>query len=392
MKFSVLLPTRNRLQYLKMAVESVFRQNYDNWEIIISDNFSDEDIQGYIQSLNDPRIKYFRTASFIPVTDNWNCALEKSSGEYVIMLGDDDALRDGYFKRVLSYIQKYDSPDFIYSSAYLFVYPNVIPKNENGMLHFWANASFFVGKREPFFLDENSKLNLVKQTLKFIVAFNYNFQFSLVKKSFISELRNHGSFFQSPYPDYYATTAMFLKAKRVLAVPDPLVIVGVCPKSFGWYWLNDKESQGISFLNNDSSKFQKNLNEIFLPGTGMNDSWLQANQTIKENFSKEYDLKVDYRKYRFLQILHHLKKYSIDRKFPMGKLWEIEKFLNSFERIYFYVFLLLAVFIRCSFRHKHRTILIHKLTCGLSHPDYGMKRIDGEFIDILKVSDQLGSL
>jgi glycosyltransferase involved in cell wall biosynthesis len=226
MKFSVLLPTRNRLQYLKLAVQSVLRQNYDDWEIIISDNFSEEDIQGYVLSLKDPRIKYFRTSSFIPVTDNWNCALEKSTGDYVIMLGDDDALRDGYFDRVLGYIQNYNSPDFIYSSAYLFVYPNVIPKNKNGTLHFWANASFFVGKKDPFFLDENSALELVRQTLNFKVVFNYNFQFSLVKKSFIAELIKFGNFFQSPYPDYYATTAMFLKAKRVLAVPDPLVVVG----------------------------------------------------------------------------------------------------------------------------------------------------------------------
>ena len=77
MKFSVLLPTRNRLELLKYAIETVRRQDYDNWEIIISDNYSEEDIAGYIQSLKEPRIKYYRTDSFVPVTDNWNNALEK---------------------------------------------------------------------------------------------------------------------------------------------------------------------------------------------------------------------------------------------------------------------------------------------------------------------------
>ena len=48
MKFSVLLPTRNRLKYLKYAVDSVLAQDYVNWEIIISDNDSEEDIFSYM--------------------------------------------------------------------------------------------------------------------------------------------------------------------------------------------------------------------------------------------------------------------------------------------------------------------------------------------------------
>jgi glycosyltransferase involved in cell wall biosynthesis len=42
MKFSVLLPTRNRLNLLSYAIETVIRQDYSDWEIIISDNCSEE--------------------------------------------------------------------------------------------------------------------------------------------------------------------------------------------------------------------------------------------------------------------------------------------------------------------------------------------------------------
>ncbi len=85
MKFSVLLPTRNRLDLLSRAIETVRRQDYDNWEIIVSDNFSEENIASYIQLLGDSRIKYFRTDCFIPVTDNWNNALNNSMGDYIIV-------------------------------------------------------------------------------------------------------------------------------------------------------------------------------------------------------------------------------------------------------------------------------------------------------------------
>ena len=80
MKFSVLLPTRNRLDLLSYAIETVRRQDYSDWEIIVSDNSSEEDIAGYVRSLDDSRIKYYRTDQFVPVTDNWNNALAKSDG------------------------------------------------------------------------------------------------------------------------------------------------------------------------------------------------------------------------------------------------------------------------------------------------------------------------
>src|SRR6476646_9624263 len=93
---SVLLPTRNRLDYLRYAVETVRRQDDGDWELVVSDNDSEEDIAGFVEGLGDPRIRYVRTTSFVPVTDNWNHALNHSRGRYVVMLGDDDGLMPGY--------------------------------------------------------------------------------------------------------------------------------------------------------------------------------------------------------------------------------------------------------------------------------------------------------
>ena len=134
MKFSVLLPTRNRLDLLSRAIETVRRQDYDDWEIIVSDNYSEENIADYILSLGDERIKYFRTDSFIPVTDNWNNAIEKSDGDYVIMLGDDDGLMTGYFSTLIGLIEKFNSPDFIYTNAFLYAYPGVLAGAPEGFL------------------------------------------------------------------------------------------------------------------------------------------------------------------------------------------------------------------------------------------------------------------
>src|SRR5215210_76461 len=79
MRFSALLPTRNRLEYLRFAVESVLRQDDSDWELVVSDNDSEEDIAGYVASLGDDRVRYVRTDAFVPVTENWNNALRHST-------------------------------------------------------------------------------------------------------------------------------------------------------------------------------------------------------------------------------------------------------------------------------------------------------------------------
>src|SRR5439155_8429060 len=96
----VLLPTRDRLELLRYAIESVRRQKFGDWEIVVSDNDSSQDVGGYVASLGDDRIHYLRTNRFLPVTDNWNKALENSRGDYIVMLGDDDSLLPGYFSKL----------------------------------------------------------------------------------------------------------------------------------------------------------------------------------------------------------------------------------------------------------------------------------------------------
>ena len=75
MRFSILIPTRNRLEYLKLAVESVLRQDYEDWQLIVSDNCSEQGVGDYLNKLSDPRLVYSRTEPVLPVTENWNRAL-----------------------------------------------------------------------------------------------------------------------------------------------------------------------------------------------------------------------------------------------------------------------------------------------------------------------------
>ncbi|MDK5706380.1 glycosyltransferase, partial [Serratia nevei] len=57
---SIYMPTWNRQQLAIRAIKSVLRQDYDNWELIIVDDCSSsyEQLQKFVEDLNDPRVVY----------------------------------------------------------------------------------------------------------------------------------------------------------------------------------------------------------------------------------------------------------------------------------------------------------------------------------------------
>ncbi len=388
MKFSVLLPTRNRLDLLKYAVETVRRQDYPDWEIIISDNHSEVDIAGYVKSLEEPRIRYYRTESFIPVTDNWNNALCKSTGDFVIMLGDDDCLMRGFFRRIRSFIEAYKNPDFIYTNAYLYAYPGVLPDFPKGFLRLYNYASFFKSAKEPFWLPKEQALELVRKSMNFKMVFTYNMQHSIINRSIIDKLQSKGNFFQSPYPDFYATNVLLLKAERILICPYPLVTIGISPKSFGFYFFNKREEQGVEFLKNLADpRCVEKLRHVILPlGSKDRTSWLIAMETIKSNFGSEFKLHVNYNRYRYLQIL------SIygQSKEQIVKSWSL---LRWWEKILFIPFISLAANLAKLLPHDFRSKIVGKMMIFINKtPEIDTRKSELYYENILEVFNSVGPL
>jgi glycosyltransferase involved in cell wall biosynthesis len=324
---SFLLPTaRDRLRYLKIAVETVRRQSSPDWEICISDNFSDDEIEPYVRSLADSRIRYSRTASALPVTDNWNAALALSTGEYVLMLGDDDGVLPGYVAEMAALVDRFDAPDLIYTGSLVFTYPGVDPARPDGFLASNSHAEFFDGAAKPFLLGRERALDAVRKSMEFRLAFNFNMQLSLVSRRLIDELRPHGDFFQSPFPDYYASCVAMLTARSVVVDPRELVVIGVTPKSYGFFHLNDRETEGRAFLHGTGETPAQ------APGTNINEGWLGAMEAIEAGYGAEYGLRVNRRRYRLVQAgtVYSRQRQGIGSR---AEIVELEASLPAVERM-----------------------------------------------------------
>ncbi len=118
-KFSVLMPTyKTHPRWLKDAIESVREQTYDDWELCIADDASDDPGVRSILSTyaaNEPRIKVTFLADNGHISRASNEALKLVTGDYVILLDHDDVLAPHAFHKLAKTIIADPSLDILYS-------------------------------------------------------------------------------------------------------------------------------------------------------------------------------------------------------------------------------------------------------------------------------------
>lgn len=91
-KLTVVIPTRERADTLFYTLQTVIEQEYENLEIIVSDNASLDDTKMVVEKFFDHRLKYINTSKRVGMSENWEFALQHVTGDFVMYLGDDDGL------------------------------------------------------------------------------------------------------------------------------------------------------------------------------------------------------------------------------------------------------------------------------------------------------------
>ncbi len=91
---SIVIPTYNRVSMLEKAIESVFAQSYQDWELIIIDDASTDETQKRMTALEakEKAVKYMRIPRIINkgISEYLNIGLRNASGKYVARIDDDD--------------------------------------------------------------------------------------------------------------------------------------------------------------------------------------------------------------------------------------------------------------------------------------------------------------
>lgn len=138
-KLSICIPTYNRSSYLKRAIESCLTSKSKEIKIYIQDNDSTDDTEKVINEFDDLRIDYMKNPENIGGALNAEKLIERSTGEYIFFLTDDDCLLPGAIEKILSFIR--DSQVGFFTSDTIMY----LEKSKNASLYNFFRATNIFG-------------------------------------------------------------------------------------------------------------------------------------------------------------------------------------------------------------------------------------------------------
>ncbi|CZE47395.1 glycosyltransferase family 2 protein [Campylobacter geochelonis] len=104
---SMIIPTYNRLELLKKAINSAINQTYKNIEIIVTDDSTNELSYDYCKKLavSEPRLKYFKNTTHKQSPNgNKNNGFDNANGDFICILDDDDELKSSAIQECFEFL------------------------------------------------------------------------------------------------------------------------------------------------------------------------------------------------------------------------------------------------------------------------------------------------
>jgi glycosyltransferase involved in cell wall biosynthesis len=99
--------TFKRPAILQETLQSILLQSFTDYEVIVSDNDPEKSGRVAVEHFNDPRFKYFANDANLGMKKSFNKSLERSSGEYIVMIADDDPVYPNMLETLMKLKDQY---------------------------------------------------------------------------------------------------------------------------------------------------------------------------------------------------------------------------------------------------------------------------------------------
>jgi glycosyltransferase involved in cell wall biosynthesis len=114
-RVSIVVAAYNRAELLVQAVQSALVQGGADIEVVVSDDCSPDNSVDRLRALGDPRVRVNAQPKNVGVWLNWTAALDMARGEFVVFLGDDDFLGDGFIDAHLTAFERNPQVSAVFS-------------------------------------------------------------------------------------------------------------------------------------------------------------------------------------------------------------------------------------------------------------------------------------
>ncbi len=248
--FSVIIPTKDRAPYLAQTLRTCSLQDYDNLEIIVSDDGSSDQTKEIVMEAaeKDDRIIYITPGKNVGMRENFEFALNQVRPGYVLALGGDDGLLPYGIEGIRDEIFT-TGKELVTWSAPIYSYGNSVTKRSQLVLHKKSRSKIV---NSNTFLDRQSKnLNYISdpELPMFYVK-------GVASTDLIERVKGRSKnrlFYNCATPDGYSGIVLAGEVDSYAYSGTPFSIYGTSPSSEGLNYLRgDEESkkQSNNFFSN----------------------------------------------------------------------------------------------------------------------------------------------
>ena len=119
-RYSIILPVKNGGSHIKECVDSILKQTYVDFELLVLDNASKDATLEYLQSINDSRLKIFLSEKDLGIVENWGRIKDLKKGTFITLIGHDDILLPNYLAEMDRLIHAFPEAS-LYQSHFKFI-------------------------------------------------------------------------------------------------------------------------------------------------------------------------------------------------------------------------------------------------------------------------------
>lgn len=229
-KYSLLIPARNGGRYLPTCIETIVSQHYDDYELIVSDDHSNDDSDAYLRGLNHPNVRVLHPPESLSMAAHWEWVLSQSRGQWLMFVGQDDGVQPYFFEladKLVTYANDRRIRTISSARAY----------------YFWQGCEEFYGNHAVLY-SAASKLKMLNfgcQAALTLLSIQSYFDLpqmyttSIFRRDILEEVRRRqsGRVFTTHPQDANLAAIAFSLERRYLRCLIPLGWVGSSPKSAG---------------------------------------------------------------------------------------------------------------------------------------------------------------
>jgi glycosyltransferase involved in cell wall biosynthesis len=163
---SVAMPTFNRPEYLRRALEGVVTQSHSNLEILVGDNGNSSITREIVESFNDPRITYIGREKNLGMALNVISLFRQGRGDYFCVLADDDFWGEDFIAKLVTALEQHPGVGMAFSDYHVVDGRNEVqPEATEAATREWGRDQLEPGLHIPAF-----DVGLVKRNISLVAS------------------------------------------------------------------------------------------------------------------------------------------------------------------------------------------------------------------------------